>query len=118
MRETYHGPTPNARATITRLLALPATGDEQDWEIQLADPNKVEGMFDLLGDVSLGLEERSAVALLLTHTIDELYDDDEDTSDLVPRLRSILASDAKVLSRMRFYWSHLQASDAIHEALA
>jgi len=103
--------------TINRLLALPATGDEQDWEIELADPNKVEGMFELLADRSLDLEERSAVALLLTHTVDELHDDDEDTSALVPRLRSLLASDLEVLHRMRFYWSQLQTSDAIQEAL-
>jgi hypothetical protein len=93
-------------------------GDEQDWEIELADPSKIEGMFELLADCSLGLEERSAVALLLTHTVDELWDDDEDTSDLEPRLHTLLASDREVLRRMRFYWGRLQTSDAIQRALA
>lgn len=118
MRDEYYGPTSEAVATVNRLLALPATGVEQDWEIELADPSKVDAMFKLLAEGSLGLEERSAVGLLLTHTVDELYDDDGDTSGLVPRLHSALASDEEVLRRMRFYWRHLQASDAIQAALA
>jgi len=118
MKDHFYGPTRNAVATINHLLALPATGDEQDWEIELADPRKLDDMFELFAKGSLGFEERSAVALLLTHTVDELEDDDEDTSDLVPRLRSLLASDGEVLHRMRFYWSHLQAGSAIRKALA
>lgn len=118
MQNAYYAPSPTARATINRLLALPATGDEQDWEIELVDPTKVNEMFELLANGSLGLEERSALALLLTHTVDELHDDDEDTSELVPRLHSILASDNEVLRRMRFYWSYLQQSEAIQVALA
>lgn len=114
----YFGPAPDAVATVNRLLALPPIGVEQDWEIQMVDPSKVDAMFQLLADGSLCLEERSAVGLLLTHTVDELDDDDEDTSELVPRLRSALASDEEVLRRMRFYWSHLQASEAIQAALA
>jgi hypothetical protein len=118
MQDDYFGPTPAARAKVNSLLALPATGDEQDWEIELVDPTKIHEMLKLLADNSLSLEERSAVALLLTHTVDELHDDDEDTSELASRLRAVLRSDAGVLHRMRFYWSHLQASEAIQEALA
>ena len=117
MQDAYYGPTPDARVTINRLLALPAKGDEQDWEIELADPGKLDPMFELLGAGSLDLEERSAVALLLTHTVDELAVFNNATADMVARLRAQLGADAKVLGRMRFHWSRKEASEAIQEAL-
>ena len=117
MRYEYYGATPKVEATFNRLLALLASGDEQDWEIELADPSKYSKTFNLLSNGSLNLEERCAVALLLTHTIDELCNDDADVSQFLPPLRSILSSDDELLGRMRFYWSYLQVSSAIKSVL-
>ncbi|OSZ71960.1 hypothetical protein CAP39_00805 [Sphingomonas sp. IBVSS1] len=113
MTQEYYAPTPVARATINKLLDLPAKGDEQDWEIELSAPDKLDNMFALMDAGVLNFEERSALALLLMYSVDEIYREGGDTSALFPRLKSLLTADPDVLGRMRYYWGHLHLSEAI-----
>lgn len=44
MAREFYGATVEAQRAINKLLALPASGREQDWEVELADPHRVEEM--------------------------------------------------------------------------
>lgn len=118
MSDEYYGPTAEARETLNRLLSLPATGDEQDWELELTDAAKLPQMLRLLEDASLGIEKRSALVLLLVHTIDELIAEGGDGAEPLARLRWQLRSDPKVLSRMRFYWDQIGSTPTVARLLA
>lgn len=48
MSREFYGPKAGAEGIINRLLNLPTTGKEQDWEIELADPTKIDEMLDVL----------------------------------------------------------------------
>jgi hypothetical protein len=70
MDEPYHWPDANAVRTLNSLLKLPATGREQDWEIEMAEIGRMPEMLALLNGATLDLECRSALALLMLHALD------------------------------------------------
>jgi hypothetical protein len=104
MREPpYLYPTPGSKEMLNRLLRLPATGDEQDWEVELADPARIAEWLALFEAAELDLEARSALALLLLCSI--LHAEPAAIpADAIPRLNAALRRDAPVGKRMRSYW--------------
>src|SRR5436190_24284599 len=70
MEEPYHWPDTSAIRTLNTLLKLPATGREQDWEIEMADIGRLPQMLALMNSGTLDLECRSALALLMLHALD------------------------------------------------
>lgn len=99
--ETYYAPHASIFAKINSPLQLPALGDEQDWEVEMADPTKIAIMFALLNSRSLNLEGRSAMTLLLMWSINEA----SEYKQYAESLRNLLTEDSQVRDRMRFYWS-------------
>lgn len=75
-------------------------------------------MVELLDDEALNVEERSALVLLLLHTIDEMADGGGLSIETLSRVRWKLRSDGEILKRMRFYWSRLAASAPVTMALS
>ena len=117
MGDVYYGPTKDACEAVNALLDLPATGREQDWEIELADPAKLNRMLELLGNETLGLEERSALGLLVLHTLGEMAADVGVSSEDVSRVRWHLGLDKVVLERMRSHWSLFEPSWGVAKVL-
>ncbi|MGN6277819.1 MAG: hypothetical protein ACTHJR_11710 [Sphingomonas sp.] len=104
MTEGYFWPSAQAVDHLNALLDLPATGREQDWEVELADAARLDEWVELLDGGSLEQSDRSALALLMTCSI--LYADGvvvrQSTLD---RVRSTLHRDPAVLADMKSYWA-------------
>ncbi|MET0310296.1 MAG: hypothetical protein ABW023_16440 [Sphingomonas sp.] len=105
MEQTYFGPTQKAVTYLNRALALPATGAEQDWELELADPNKLTLMVELLDSNTLDEETRSALVVLILHSMQQAYDDGADVSATVRSVRTEIRTDAALRTQMISYWA-------------
>lgn len=99
----YGWPATEATEAVNRLLNLPATGDEQDWEIELADPARLDDMLRAL-ETSHDFEIRSALALLTIAALENAADAGPPDPALVRRARALIAAEQRLHDRMRYYW--------------
>jgi hypothetical protein len=102
--ERYTGATRDAMRTINSLFDLPARGDEQDWEIELADGKRIPDFLAVLSEKSLDIECRSALALLTLFSF-TYPEPAEVTADMAASARSIIQGDKAVYERMLSHWS-------------
>ncbi|WP_369987025.1 hypothetical protein [Pseudomonas xanthosomatis] len=100
----YYGAAPETCMTVARLLNLPMTGPEQDWEFVHANPAIIAPATDLLTNHSLSFDTRAAIACIL---VESLCDHQATHASYHPghlaAMRAIQA-DADVLTAMRFFW--------------
>lgn len=87
------------------MLGLPISGNEQDWEIELADPTRVAEWLETLQGGNLGLELRSALALLVSHSLFDPTAPELTSRPLLQHFRAILHLDPEVRARLISYWS-------------
>lgn len=116
--EPYYGPTREARLAMNQILQLHAAAARDQWDAALAESGNRERLVGALGDPSVDVESRSAIALLLLETIDRLAQQGCSGTELMVRLRWHLSRDPRVQSRMRYWWTHLDCSAPVIEALA
>jgi len=64
--------TGDASEKLEKLLRLPATGEEQDWEIELADPNRLDEFIRVFSEGEYNQEERFAFGALIVSSFDGL----------------------------------------------
>ncbi|MEO7691765.1 MAG: hypothetical protein ABIS51_20955 [Sphingomonas sp.] len=103
MESEYYWPTADAVKQLNTLLYLPATGDEQDWEVELSDDRRIHEWLTLFVGNELDLECRSALFLLIMCSI-EFADSQFVSSDLLSSARAALGRDERVRARMLSYW--------------
>ena len=119
MKAGYYWPDTQAVVAINALLSLPATGREQDWELELSDPDRLDEMLDLLDRGDLGLEERSALALLAMFSLESAAELNYSRRRyLTRRVRQVLLRDRVVHVRMRSYWRRRHRIAAIKAVVA
>lgn len=112
MPREFYGATVESQRVINELLALPASGREQDWEVELADPRRIQEMLAIASDGTLDLDERCALALLIIASIDEAADAGEVNHRDVELANLILKQDDEVRDAMKFFWiDQSRASD-------
>lgn len=65
---------------LNKLLNLPASGDEQDWDIELADPARLSEFLATFRAYDLTLSVKKAFLALIIASYDQLlqYDPDDD----------------------------------------
>jgi hypothetical protein len=103
MAHEFYGATIEAQQSINRLLSLPATGREQDWELELADPSRIEAMLDAI-TTKLSDNEKCALALITIASIEEAVAADQFDAGIIERARMALRKDKDVHEAMKFYW--------------
>lgn len=113
--EPYYGPTREAQEAVNKILGLDASSGQIEWEAELAKQRQIDRLIGALGDTSLGTEARSAIALLLLDHLDGLP---ANGTELLARIRWHLRADARVQARMRYWWTHMEPSGAVVEALS
>lgn len=112
--DEYHWPHPAGVTAVNALLQLPATGFEQDWEIELADDARITEFLEARESDVLNLEGRSALVLLLLISVERL---EGVMCSEEERVRSAIHSDPEILRRMRSYWSRDDNADATVQRL-
>ena len=104
-RGCYYGVQRHVALTMNELLALPATGNEQDWEIELSDPAKIDRMIKLFEQDDMDLDHRSALAAIAIASLDEAIEDGASIEQNLSALGVFLERDELLKKRMRFYWT-------------
>lgn len=104
MDSEYYGPTRDAVEKLNEELSLPACGREQDWELELCDPERISEFTSALRDSRWNIEERSALALLCMFSFDEAFTAGLNVEKEAAQLRDAIAAFPPVKNRMRFYW--------------
>ena len=100
----FYGATMQAQHSINELLSLPASGREQDWEFELADPSRIEEMLGAMSSGARSYDEKCALALLMIASAEEAVETGQVDPDLVERARVVFKQDADVREAMLFYW--------------
>jgi riboflavin kinase/FMN adenylyltransferase len=103
LSDHYYGPHQTAVARLNQLLDLPASGREQDWEIELADPERLPEFLDAFESASLTMEERAALGALIVGSVDAV-DGPEIPQPLFDRARAALRGDPHIQAKMQFLW--------------
>lgn len=111
--EAYYGPTRDARAAVNRLLGLDAEAGQAEWEAILHA--RADDFVAALGNVSIDIEARSAIALLLLDFQDRTA---TFSTEMLAHIRWHLRADGRVQSRMRYWWTHMDGSSAVMGALS
>lgn len=97
-------PTWEAMALLERELLLPATGEEQDWDIELADPSRVDEFLCYLESHDLSEDARFALMALIIASLDDLsYEGDLD-AELVKRTVALLEAGRPLYDDLILYW--------------
>lgn len=97
-------PTWEAMVLLERELSLPATGEEQDWDIELADPSRVDEFLRYLESHDLSEDARFALMALIIASLDDLsYEGDLDAG-LVKRTVALLEAGRPLYDDLILYW--------------
>ena len=70
-------PTKEAMATLNSALHLPATGREQDWDIELADPDRTGEFTTYLENNTFDEDEKRALMPLILGSLEDLAQREE-----------------------------------------
>lgn len=114
MSREFYGPKAGAESIINRLLNLPATGNEQDWEIELADPTKIDEMLDVFELSNIDFESKSALALLVISSMEEANEYGALDDAQVGRAYQLFVKNNDVRERMCFYWLELGRANDVN----
>nr|NUR36745.1 hypothetical protein [Sphingomonas sp.] len=112
--EPYYGPTRDAREAINAIFGLPSGACQGEWNLALLAQHNLDRLVDALGEDSLDTEARSAIALVLLEHVER----SAMQTELVARIRWQLRKEARVQSRMRYWWTHMEGGPAVMEALS
>ncbi len=61
----------DAQTYLNQALALSATGREQDWEIELSDPNRVAEFVEFYNDHDLSKDQKQALMSLIISSFED-----------------------------------------------
>jgi hypothetical protein len=87
-------------------LALPCEGNEQDWDIEMADPNRIDDFLKYFRTQSLLADEKFALmALIMASYEDFLNEQDVDVDRRWKAIRQILQVEAALYSSLVSYWA-------------
>ncbi len=106
-------PTRAAIDQLNRLLDLPYGGWEQDWEIELADPKRVNEFCKLYDTGELDTETKFTLMLLIVASLDDLLREESvDSATAVQRVEQLLRRDFILNLHTVEYWCQLEETDA------
>lgn len=108
MPRGFYGAKPQAIRTINDLLGLPASGQEQDWEIELADPARIDEMLDLQSLHELDYDAKCALSLLLIGSIELAFENGALEEHQVRRASEFFRENPPILEAMCCYWNDLR----------
>ena len=101
---------------ISKELSLPFTGMEQDWDIEMADSNRVNDFLEFYIESDLSDDKKMAVmSLILASYEDFLNDNDLEIDDRWNKIRSILDSEKLIFVDLIDYWSLRNEVDNIFQ---
>lgn len=90
---------------LNKLLGLDSTGDEQDWELELANIGKITSMLNLLEDKTLNFYDKIALSHLIVASFEK---EDEELGavdgDRIKIFADFLGDNLQIKNIIREYW--------------
>ena len=90
---------------LNKLLGLDSTGDEQDWELELADIGKITSMINLLENKILNFRDKIALSHLIVASFEK---EDEELGavdkDRIKIFADFLDDNLQIKNIIREYW--------------
>lgn len=99
-------------AALSKKLSLPYKGTEQDWDIEMADSNRINEFIDLYHQYDLDFEERVALMSLIIASYDDFLN--ENNVEIDSRwniIKLMLAKDRIHFVELINYWSQCNETD-------
>ncbi len=85
--------TKQAMTVLNQALRLRATGREQDWDIELADPDRVDEFVSYAEKHALSGDEKHALLALILGSLEDLANREAVSSTLWDRVARLLRAD-------------------------
>jgi hypothetical protein len=101
----------NSIERLTAMLRLPATGAEQDWEIELADPSRVDEFVALFGRTELDAEDRTALMALVLGSANAFVEKEGEPPATWATISNLLAKERELHADTLSYWARDDADD-------
>lgn len=105
---------PSISSKLNKILSLPAKGDEQDWDIELADKNRIEQFLDVFEKSGLNLDEQYALMALIIASYNSLLDDGLFHTNTWNRIVRNIHPNADLKKQIKSYWGQ-EKNDATCE---
>jgi hypothetical protein len=94
-----------AIAHINSSLHLPYTGTEQDWDIEMANPDRVGEFIAYYQTASLSADEKMALMALILASYEDLLNEQQVHQDEQwPKIEAILKQEKKLYPELLSYW--------------
>ncbi|KAB2901006.1 MAG: hypothetical protein F9K40_08815 [Kofleriaceae bacterium] len=97
--------TAGAISKLTRMLELPASGAEQDWELELCDAARIDEFVRLYETGELDDEDRRALMSLIVASADDALGAGGTIPAQQARIAALLVRDAHLHLALLDYWS-------------
>ncbi|WP_223577897.1 hypothetical protein [Sphingobacterium sp. GVS05A] len=102
-------------AALSKTLSLPYTGTEQDWDIEMADSNRINEFIDLYHQYDLAFEEKTALMSLIVASYDDYLNEYDLAVDCRwDRIKAMLSKDKRYFVELIDYWSLDNEHDENH----
>lgn len=96
---------------LTALLKLPATGAEQDWDVELADAARLSDFLAAYEDLPLEPSDRSALMALLLASTDRFIGEEGQLPREWERISALLRGEKDLHRETISYWSREDEND-------
>lgn len=96
---------------LTAMLRLPATGAEQDWDIELADANRVDEFIEAYEHADLRPPDRVALMALVLSSTNALIEAEDQAPATWATIARLLAQDKELHAEALSYWARTDTDD-------
>lgn len=96
---------------LENLLRLPASGYEQDWDVELADAGRVGEFLRTYDEVQLTADDKVALMALILASVDRFLGAEERAPEEWLRIRALLEKDHPLHSATTKYWACEETED-------
>jgi len=91
---------------LSKELSLPFTGREQDWDIEIANSNRINDFLKFYKDNDLSNDKKVAImSLMLASYEDFLNERNIEIDDTWNEIKSVLESERVIFVELIHYWS-------------
>jgi hypothetical protein len=103
---------PSAINTLSAALHLPTTGSEQDWDIEMADPNRLSEFLAYYETHDLTPHEKQALMALVLASLEDTFPAARgEITVLWSRVVNAIAGDKHLHQSVLSYWAYPDGSE-------
>ena len=95
----------NSIESISQLFNLPYTGIEQDWDIEMATPSRIDEFIRFYPRLDLTNSEKSALMALIFASYDELLKENMLECEIWKKIKFYIQKEKELFQELVDYWA-------------